>query len=173
MKKMKNIYKSLLTTVIALSLVASLGIAGLLSYYGKVVGTATVEQSVRLVVDGREYQCTGGDYTKCTYNWQIGNIVASETVEKIFTLKNYGKENAPISFEVNVTPSDQGVDVEVTGVTTGENGSNVCSGDAPSQVPSAGGSGPGTVEFCVKVTSNIATVPDNYEVTVNVKVAWE
>jgi hypothetical protein len=47
---MKKFFKSLPVIVIALALLSVAGIAGLLSYYGKVVGTATVNQSV--VVDG-------------------------------------------------------------------------------------------------------------------------
>jgi len=169
--KMKNkLYRSILATVVALSVVAGLGFAGLLQYYGKVVGTATVGQSVRLVNPdtGEEMECTNGDYSKCTYDWKIGNIVASETVKKIFTLRNYGKQNAPISFGVTVNPSDQGVEVKVTGVAE-ENGNEVCQGDAPSKVPPATDAGPGTAEFCVVVTSNIATIPDDYTVTVGIK----
>jgi len=53
MKKSAKFFgKSLLALVLGVIAVAGLGIAGLLSYYGKVVGTATVSQGVVLEVYG-------------------------------------------------------------------------------------------------------------------------
>jgi hypothetical protein len=167
---MKKFFKSLPVIVIALVALSGLAIAGLLSYYGKVVGTATVQQSVRLVNPdtNQDYQCTGGNYDSCKYDWRIGDIVAGSSGYKIFTLKNYAPSAASISFEVSVTPQG-GVTAEVTGVST-NGGTTTCEGNAPNTVPAAGSDGsPGVAQFCVKYTSDLTATPETYTITVGIK----
>jgi hypothetical protein len=153
------IYRLVPVTIVTLSILAGLGIAGLLSYYGKVVGTSGVSQSVRLVIGDNEYQCTTPE--ACTVNEEYSDIVAGSTITKIYTLKNYASTDAPISISVEVSPENQGVTADVFA-------SDCSNNTAPTSVPAASEDVPGTVGFCVKVDSALATVPATYTIITTV-----
>lgn len=83
-KKANSAYK-LLAILTAAFLVAVLGTAGLLQYYGKVVGEVNVSQSVVLVYDGNEYT-----YTQTVNFGNFRPVVAGSalTLPKQITIRN-------------------------------------------------------------------------------------
>jgi hypothetical protein len=87
-------------SVVALALLATAGLAsaGLLTYYGMITGTATVKQSLVISSDGSTWkECTGGSYDACKLTYDLGEMVAGDTVtiEKPFYLKNNLPVNEP------------------------------------------------------------------------------
>ncbi len=173
---MKKSFKSLHVIAIALALVIGLASAGLLQFYGMITGKVNVTQSVRLYDPDKDQwmQCTGGDYDACTYNWNIGNIVAGSSGEKIFTLGNFAHSSAIVRYKVNVTPANQGVVASITGVEVMKKGDvlvPVCSGlvSVPTEIPAATDTGPGEVQFCVVYASDLATIPTTYTITVGIQ----
>jgi len=89
MKKFKIFGKTITATILGLLVLTGLGIAGLLSYYGKAVGTATIKQSVLVkAVDTNEneyffrsYDTEGNSYcpaTPCYDGFGI-EVTAGET----------------------------------------------------------------------------------------------
>jgi hypothetical protein len=111
-KKVKVFGRSIPAVAIALIAIAALASAGLLSYYGKLVGTATVSQSVK--VDGRSYT------ESITGAWD-GSFVAGKTiVDGPHKLTNDAPVPAKIVFETlqcegtGCTPST----TSIVGITT-------------------------------------------------------
>jgi hypothetical protein len=96
MKKSAKFFgKSLLALALGVIAVAGLAVAGLLSYYGKVVGTANVAQS--LLVDGNTYSQEVKD--------NLGNIVAGESYIKEHYLKNQATQEGVVA-KAKLTPDD-------------------------------------------------------------------
>ena len=173
MKKMKNLYKSLLSTVIALSLVAGLGIAGLLQYYGKVVGTATVSQSVQVSADGVTWlTCIGATGEGCTiedtYFTTAGNTQYNE-----YYIKNNAEINASIKIDDEDTPEEvEMLEVAVVDLDTNcselgdEDYSNIKGpGNEPVSTSLDAGE---TKKICEKVKFAINTQAGDYNVTIAV-----
>ena len=90
MKKSAKFFgKSLLALALGIIAVAGLGIAGLLNYYGKVVGTATVSQGVVLEVyddNGNQLARAEGDGTHITLS---ADVIAGSTLDTFY----YGEDN--------------------------------------------------------------------------------
>jgi len=85
MKKSAKLFgKSLLALALGIIAVAGLGIAGLLTYYGQVVGTATVSQGVVLEVyynEGNQLASAQGDGTPITLS---AEVVAGSTLDTFY-----------------------------------------------------------------------------------------
>jgi len=84
MKKSAKFFgKSLLALALGIIAVAGLGIAGLLSYYGRIVGTATVSQGVVLEVydDGNRLARAQGDGTPITLS---AEVIAGSTLDTFY-----------------------------------------------------------------------------------------
>jgi hypothetical protein len=96
-KKVTIFGKNISAVLLALVAVAGLASAGLLTIYGRIVGTATVEQSVKL--DGN--QCTP-DYTDCTVQETIPE--AAPGGEK-FCFEHHLTNDASVSTDVNLQTS--------------------------------------------------------------------
>jgi Ca2+-binding RTX toxin-like protein len=94
MKKSAKFFgKSLLALALGIIAVAGLAVAGLLSYYGRVVGTVTVNQSLVISSDGSIWkECTRGDYSQCTVTYS--GITAIAGNEQDFNNTFYLKNNA-------------------------------------------------------------------------------
>jgi hypothetical protein len=159
--------------VTAIFAVSALAMAGLLTYYAKVVGTVEVRQSVRLVdpQTKQELVCSDTNGNGCTLNVNVlGSIVAGDTTYfGPYEIRNYASVEAPIDFEVKVKEGDQeaeGVNARIVGAN--EEG---CYENAqvPSSVPQKSNDEPGKVYFCVEVTSKLNALAGNYTVTVTVK----
>jgi CheY-specific phosphatase CheX len=82
--------KSLLALVLGVIAVAGLAVAGLLSYYGKVVGTATVSQSVRV------NDCQIDSTHTCELPETINVVAGNSGYSGPYTIKNYATSEAPI-----------------------------------------------------------------------------
>jgi hypothetical protein len=91
-KKVKFFGRSIPAVAIALIAIAALASAGLLSYYGKITGTATVSQSV--LVDGKDYKLP------ITGAWQ-GSFVAGKTFIERHYLENNADVPATVKFETS------------------------------------------------------------------------
>jgi len=95
MKKSAKFFgKSLLALALGIIAVAGLGIAGLLSYYGKVVGTAKVSQGVVLEVygDGENLPARAeGDGTPIELS---AEVIAGSTLDTFY----YGEDNKEVSY---------------------------------------------------------------------------
>jgi len=171
-KKATTATAKLLAMFLAVGLLAVLGIAGALIYYGKVVGQVTLKQAVVLVNpdNNNEIPCTNGDYNACTYSKSFSNVVAGSSVTiGPIEIRNYYSQEVSIRFETSVTPDPQGVTVRVTGY---DENSKECKGNAPSSVPAPQqGQSYGSTKFCVKIDFDVKTVPTTYTVTVGVKPA--
>jgi len=120
-KKATSTTAKLLAMFLAIGLLAVLGTAGLLSYYGKVVGTVTVSQSI--LVDGQVYSDTGiqetitayGGETKITPHYIKAVTTALPAKVKI-TLDN------PATTDVETAP--EGVTVKYLTATWTDNDSD-------------------------------------------------
>jgi len=107
MRKIKIFGKQISTVLLALLLTGGLASAGLLSYYGMLVGTAKVEQSVKL--DDKPYT------EVITYNIGESPIVAgSSDVEGPHYLTN----GADVPATVQLVTSCYGTVTDCTGITT-------------------------------------------------------
>ncbi len=116
-KKVTIFGKQMSAVLIALLAMTGLASAGLLSYYGLAVGTATVEQSVKL--DGNE--CTGGDYEACTITYTVGvspAVAGSTYTNGPFELTNDAEVPVTVDFETDQQPQDEETPGEVKGITT-------------------------------------------------------
>jgi len=90
-KKVKFFGRSIPAVAIALIAIAALASAGLLTMYGKLVGTAEVHQSVKLYDGTKWLECTGGNYSQCTIEYTVGEspaVAGSTYVNGPFNLKN-------------------------------------------------------------------------------------
>jgi hypothetical protein len=107
-KKVKIFGKQIPIAAIALLAIAGLASAGLLSYYGIITGTATVEQSV--LVDGKDvttgsltipesFSVKGGE-TKETYHWitDQSSQAALVKLDSVITSGPYGGNGVRITY---------------------------------------------------------------------------
>jgi len=147
----------ILLTIIAITSLAS---AALLSYYGEVVGTATIEQSVK--IDGKIWNQTIEE----TITGVAGNTYATK-----HTITNDASQEAQISIVTVSKTGPENYDPEGAGVTVsyGSPGQDGECGDgndgpAPTSVP-AGGS----VDFCIYYEFAINAYPGTYTVTTEVQ----
>jgi hypothetical protein len=174
-KSAKFLGKSLLALALGIIVVAGLAVAGLLSYYGKVVGTATVSQSVRLVdpTNGDELVCQDSQGSGCTVsNYQYLTIVAGDTgYTGPFELRNYASSDVSVNIQATVTNGPGGTDgitVTVTGVD--ENGECSDNVNAPTSVPGRSSNSYGVAKFCLKVSSQPNAIAGSYGITTTVSV---
>jgi hypothetical protein len=176
MKKSAKFFgKSLLALALGVIAVAGLAVAGLLSFYGKVVGTATVEQSVRLVDPSTDQEliCQDSKGTGCTvtsYNYLT--IVAGNTQNAgPFELRNYASNDVNVNIQAEVTSGPEGTGgVTVTVVGVDSNGACSDTASAPTSVPGKGTSQYGVAKFCLKISSQPNAIPGDYEIRTTVSV---
>jgi hypothetical protein len=114
-KKVKFFGRSIPAVAIALIAIAALASAGWLSYYGMLVGTAEVHQSVKL--NGLE--CTGGNYENCKISYTVGSsaVAGSTYVDGPFNLKNDAQIPATVKFDTICSAYWQG-GTDCNGITT-------------------------------------------------------
>ncbi len=172
---MKKFFKSLPVIVIALVALSGLAIAGLLSYYGKVVGTATVEQSVR--IDDKPYT---QEITETIRDAVAGNTYYGG----LHTLKNFGGQSAPITVTTSLKTGPAGAelgsgkDVEVRYVyADNDAGTYNCQFESGDEITPINWSEVSPLEqneevhFCIEYKFNIAAIPGDYEITTTVSPA--
>jgi len=169
MKRFKIFGKTITATILGLLVLAGLGIAGLLSYYGKVVGTATVSQSVRL--DGKQCTETTNGGLACDLT-ETFDIVAGNTYYTEHLLEN----EASVDAKINVVKSgDVPQEFQSVKYSIQEgNPSNVdCEtleeekySDTINNFPLQGNSVDYTL--CIKYVVKINAAPGNYSVTTQV-----
>jgi hypothetical protein len=171
MKKSAKFFgKSLLALALGIIALSGLAVAGLLSYYGKVVGTVTVSQSVQVSKDGTTWlTCTGTAGEGCTISDAFG-VVAGNTVYRAYYVRNNAQVEATIEIDDESTPAvvkelkvavvdtDTNCDVSVTYT-------NVLGAAGPLSVTLGQGE---TKKICGKVTFEINTLAGNYGVTLKV-----
>jgi len=117
MKKINIFGRQISAVLLGLILMAALASAGLLSYYGMITGTATVEQSVKLSEDGTTWlECTGGNYENCKITYSIQSVAGNVTVKGPYHLKNDAPVPAKINFTTECAASTAGNNC--TGITT-------------------------------------------------------
>jgi len=104
MKKYSVLGKQIPALVIALLAMAGLGSAGLLSYYGMITGTATVEQSVK--VDGKSVPDSLG------ISYDASGVAGYTDIDGPHSLTNDADVPATVSFETTQNDGD------VEGITT-------------------------------------------------------
>jgi hypothetical protein len=110
--------RSIPAVAIALIAIAALASAGLLSYYGMLVGTATVAQSVKL--DGKT---CNADYSACTIEYTVGaspTLAGSNYINGPYALTNDAEVPATVKLVTDQQPADLWVDTlgKVNGITT-------------------------------------------------------
>jgi len=172
MKKSAKFFgKSLLALALGVIAVAGLAVAGLLNYYGKVVGTVTVSQSVQVSKDGDTWlTCSGTEGEGCTIS-DTFNVVAGDTVYRTYYVKNNAGVDANINIDDESTPSE----VEELGVAVVDTGTN-CDDASVTYTNVLGAAGPlsstlssgQTKQICEKVKFRINTLASNYDVTLKV-----
>ena len=99
MKKSAKFFgKSLLALALGIIAVVGLGIAGLLSYYGKFIGTTAVTQSVQVSLEESGWkQCTGSP-PECELTFIVEGV-AGDTITQNVYLKNEAQVNANIELQ--------------------------------------------------------------------------
>jgi hypothetical protein len=114
-KKVKIFGKQIPAVLLALVAIAGLASAGLLSFYGKAIGTATVQQSVQV----NDASCTTDE--ACTSEYSISPVGGSEVVVKSVTqpdsvitgtalkIKNTASTQASIKLTVSYSPDGDGI----------------------------------------------------------------
>ena len=116
MKKIK-IFGKIPVTLIAILLASGLATAGVLTYYAKIVGTATVRQSVRLSEDGNTWlECPN-----CRITWEYNGPAGATVVKGPYYLKNFAGVPATVKFETschNSTPDVGMSEEQCEGITT-------------------------------------------------------
>jgi hypothetical protein len=152
MKKSAKFFgKSLLALALGIIAVAGLAVAGLLSYYGQFTGKATVQQSVQVSLDGRNWkECkpvTSGGY-ECDLEFSV-NPTAGDPVTQTVYVKNTANANANVKLDT-ICPSDFHYNNEVT---LGEKVE--CYADADKTKLGV------TIEYAVKDKDNNLVDPDN------------
>jgi len=102
-KKVKILGKQIPAVLIALVAIAGLASAGLLSYYGKVVGTATVSQSVQVSLNGQDWkQCT--EAGACDLTFTV-NPVAGDPITQTVYVENTANAQANVKLDTTC-PTD-------------------------------------------------------------------
>jgi len=99
LKKKVNVFgKGIPVFVIALVLLTmGLASAGLLSYYGMVIGTVTVDQSLVISTDGQNWkECTEGNYENCKVTSSIETVAGTTKDFVGGNYKFYLKNNLPV-----------------------------------------------------------------------------
>lgn len=108
----KNRFKRMMPTlVIAFVLMVGLGSAAMLTHYGQIEGTATVEQSV--LVDGEGYE------NSMRLEYIIDAIAGNTYMDEPHTLQD--QANIPVEIEMSTTysgPSWDGITTRYVGMTT-------------------------------------------------------
>jgi hypothetical protein len=171
MKKSAKFFgKSLLALALGIIAVAGLAVAGLLSYYGKVVGTVTVSQSVQVSQDGNNWlTCTDVGGGGCTIT-ETFSVVAGDIVYRTYYVRNNAAVDANINIDDESTPSE----VEELGVAVV--GTDTTCDDSVTYTNVLGAAGPlsstlssgQTKKICEKVKFRINTLASNYDVTLKV-----
>jgi hypothetical protein len=171
--KMKVFGRTVPAVAIALVAMAALASAELLSYYGKVVGTATVQQSVILRAydsnnnkigestpqqnaNPAELTCTGS----VTAGDTLTNCQISSSNVAYFALENTATSaTATVSLSGSINPSDISTGVKFV---TYENGVCTSTEITQPQTISHGES----LKFCVLVPTNVNAQPTTATITV-------
>jgi len=163
--------KSLLALVLGIIAVAGLAVAGLLRFYGKVVGTATVTQSVQVSSDNNNWltcsDTTGGG---CTIT-DTFSVVAGNTAYRTYYVKNNAGVSAGIKIDDESTPGE----VEELYVAVVDTGTD-CKSEGVSYTNILGEEGPlseildpgATKKICEKVKFKINTLEGSYDVKLTV-----
>jgi hypothetical protein len=176
MKKSAKFFgKSLLALALGVIAVAGLAVAGLLSYYGKVVGTVTVSQSVIL----RAYDSNGNKLGESTPTSNgnpadltcTGSVTAGDTLTNCqisssnvayFALENTAQTaTATVSLSGLIDPSD--ISTGVKFVTYDESNKSCTDNEITgSQTINAGGN----LKFCIRVPTKVNAQPTTATITV-------
>ncbi|MFH7880423.1 MAG: hypothetical protein QXI09_00210 [Candidatus Aenigmatarchaeota archaeon] len=191
MKGNKLNWGVVLATMIVLSVLAGLGIAGLLTYYGRAVGTATVQQSVKLSDYGSDNQQIQEIDYKGEINFYSEIVAGDELVNgkdssnnaeiKYFRVKNYASQSsASIIVGIdndnnNEVDNETNLDAAIESVkfveyisgscTDNEIGSGIEEGKVGRRLELEAG---GEKDFCIKIKFKINAEPGNYTYTVKV-----
>ena len=114
-KRVTILGKSIPAMVIALLLMGGLASAGLLAYYGSIVTTVEVHQSIKLSNDGKTWlQCTPG-YEQCTIedSWIPEESPGGEKFCKKYWLKNQMSVEGTVDFDTTCTPDCDGIETHI------------------------------------------------------------
>jgi len=103
---MKIFNRTVPAMVLALIVLAGLGSAGLLAYYGMITGTAIVEQSVK--VDGKSVP------DSLAISYDASGVAGSTVIEGPHTLTNNANVEAPIIIETTYDPDGVGISTKYT-----------------------------------------------------------
>jgi len=190
-KKVKIFGKQIPAVLLALVAMTALASAGLLSYYGKAVGTATVSQSVKLsATDGINTVTAEGDGAAIPFDI---NVFAGDPFKNgLADLDNDGDKDDQITYfelsndasaSANVKIPIISKDIDGDGkeellnvdLVTYENGactttsldSEITDGTYDVIVPAKG---KGTVQFCVVGTFKLNTKPGTYQNAITIQV---
>jgi hypothetical protein len=188
MKKSAKFFgKSLLALVLGIIAVAGLAVAGLLNYYGKVVGTAKVQQSVVVkAISGsteylfKSYDSNGNSYcpnTNCYDSFTIeakagesstnGKIDSSTTIDR-FEIENRAATSTNVEVEIPEMSNLCGKEITSAGLDTNEDGNidqYLCIQGNYTPVRL---SGLGTEDFNLIISWAINAAPTSYTFTLQV-----
>jgi hypothetical protein len=169
-ESLKIFGKTIPAAALALLALAGVAMAGLLNFYGKAVGAATVSQSVQVSSDGTSWlTCTdviGGD---CTIT-DTFSPVAGDREFRTYYIKN----DAAVSADVNIDDDSTPPEVDELGAAVVST-ATTCDGSV-SYTDIKGGAGPLSVsigsgdtnKICVKVKFKINTMAGSYTITTTV-----
>jgi len=104
-KKASSVTAKLLAMFLAIGLLAVLGTAGLLSYYGKVVGTVTVQQSVQISQDGTNWMsCNNNNVENCKVTYSGLNVVAGslQNITQTLYIRNNANQQVTFRWEYSI-----------------------------------------------------------------------
>jgi hypothetical protein len=169
-KSAKFLGKSLLALALGIIAVAGLAVAGLLSFYGKVVGTATVSQSVQVSEDGDNWlTCSDTNGGGCTIT-DTFNVIAGNTEYRTYYVKN----NAGVAATIKIDDVSTLEVVDELGVAVVGTGTD-CD-ESVTYTDILGSAGPLSVtlnpgeekKICEKVKFKINTLAGTYEVVLTV-----
>lgn len=107
---MKIFNRVIPATVLALIVMAGLGSAGLLTYYGMITGTATIEQSVK--VDGESVK------ESLALSYDASGVAGNTVVDGPHSLTNDADVPATVDFETIYSPDGDGITTEYVGELT-------------------------------------------------------
>jgi len=174
MKGLKNLRKATPLLILGTLIAVGLASAALLSYYGIVVGTATVSQSVQISEDQTNWlTCTNETGGGCTLEDQIEGVAGSDIYAEYY-IKNDADYDAAIVIDDYDTP----IEVEELEVAVVEDLSANCSlvteyhdilgsPESPASYPTIIPAGE-TMKICEHVKFKINTLAGDYTITLNI-----
>lgn len=172
-KKVSMFGRKISAALLGLVIVAGLAMAGLLNYYGQVVGTATVSQSVQVSENNEKWlTCSGSNGEGCKIEDSF-SVTAGDTVYREYYVRNNAEVNATIKIDDINTPEEVNeLAVAIVNVGTQCNGEGVSYtsllGENYLQVTLESNE---TKKICEKVTFKINTLAGNYPITIGISPA--